>query len=453
MYEKFYHFSAEPFRLSPDHSFSYAHKGFNKARAYMTYAFMRAEGFVMITGRPGTGKTTLIGTLIAELENKTVSIANLVCTQLQADDLLKLVAYDFGIPPSIVEKGEILQRLTQQLKTWHRDGRRALLIVDEAQDLPTSAMEELRLLTNIQVDARPLLQIFLLGQPELRELVLNPQMEQLHQRIIAATHLVGLASDETENYIRHRLETVHWRGDPAISKSVYPLIHHFSEGVPRRINLICSRLLLHCAVEQRHQVTVADMRAVVQELQNENLASGSHFVESDFLVEDVFDEEILSDEHNIDNHIDLQANSCQPHLEAVPELKVVSGGGQLTPLVTSPTREKIKSKAVPPGEERAVPATAQPSTQNTPFLLKTAAPKAQNRSQPPVREAIFSEASQYSSQTSTVKSDPNTVRAAHQARHDEYTSKSTWPIMAALLVTTLVIISVIANFDIAFLLN
>ncbi|MEZ5490808.1 MAG: AAA family ATPase [Gammaproteobacteria bacterium] len=292
MYQKYYNLSAEPFRLSPEHGFAYSHKGYTKARAYMDYAFMRAEGFVMITGRPGTGKTTLIGALVDDLANTPVSIANLVCTQLQADDLLKIVAYEFGIPESVVEKGELLQRLTRQLKTWHRDGRRALLIVDEAQDLSVSAMEELRLLTNIQVESRPLLQIFLLGQPELRELILSPRLEQVHQRIIAASHMQPLEKDETEAYIRHRLEIVRWRGDPAISRAVYPLVYKFSEGIPRRINLICSRLLLHCAVEDRHQVTVADVREVVQELQSEKLASGDSFAESDFQVKDVFDEVI-----------------------------------------------------------------------------------------------------------------------------------------------------------------
>lgn len=289
MYQQFYNFSSEPFRLSPDHDFAYAHKGYTKARAYMEYAFLRAEGFVMITGRPGTGKTTLIRALLAELTNTSVSVANLVCTQLQADDLLKVVAYEFSVPTSVVEKGELLQRLTQQLKSWHRDGRRALLIVDEAQDLSTSAMEELRLLTNIQVDSRPLLQIFLLGQPELRELVLSPRMEQVHQRIIAASHLQPLHSDETEAYIRHRLDVVRWQGNPAISKAVYPLIYKFSEGVPRRINLICSRLLLHCSVEQKHQVVVADVREVIRELQDENLASGDSFADSDFQAADVFE--------------------------------------------------------------------------------------------------------------------------------------------------------------------
>ncbi len=295
MYQQFYNFSAEPFRLSPDHGFAYAHKGYTKARAYMEYAFQRAEGFVMITGQPGIGKTTLIGALVEELSSTPVRIANLVCTQLEADDLLKMVACEFGVPVSVTGKGELLQRLTQQLKSWYRDGHRALLIVDEAQDLSVSAMEELRLLTNIQVGSRPLLQIFLLGQPELRTLILSPRLEQVHQRIIAASHIKPLQSDETEAYIRHRLETVNWQGDPMISKAVYPLIYKFSEGVPRRINLICSRLLLHCAVEQKHRVGVADVREVIGELQSEHLASGDSFDESDFQVEDIFEAPIVKE--------------------------------------------------------------------------------------------------------------------------------------------------------------
>lgn len=289
MYEAFYNLSAEPFRLSPDHRFCYEHKAYTKARAYMAYAFMRAEGFVMITGRPGTGKTTLVGDLVETLAKENVRTANLVCTQLQADDLLKVVAYSFGVDAAVVEKGELLQRLDALLHQWERAGERALLIVDEAQDLSVSAMEELRLLTNIQVGGKPLLQIFLLGQPELRDLLLKPEMEQVHQRIVAASHLSALEAEEAEAYVKHRLEQVGWSGDPAISKAVYPLIHKFSEGVPRRINLICSRLFLHCGVEQRHQVGVSDLREVIGELQFENLAVGSAIADADFEVEDEFE--------------------------------------------------------------------------------------------------------------------------------------------------------------------
>ncbi|MEZ5571782.1 MAG: AAA family ATPase [Halioglobus sp.] len=282
MYEVFYNFKAEPFRLSPDHNFCFEHKGYAKARAYMAYAFKRAEGFVMITGRPGTGKTTLIGELVESLAKDKVFTANLVCTQLQADDLLKSVAYSFGIGSAKVDKAELLQRLTVLLHRWHREGRRALLIVDEAQDLSSSAMEELRLLTNIQIGGQPLLQIFLLGQPELRDLILSPEMEQVHQRIVAASHIEGLGADETEAYVMHRLAVVGWRGDPAIDRNIFPLIHKFSEGVPRRINLICSRLFLLGSVEQRHAMSIEDMRVVISELQAENLAAGKGFSQQDF---------------------------------------------------------------------------------------------------------------------------------------------------------------------------
>lgn len=286
MYDRFYRFREEPFRLSPDHHFAYAHKSYAKARAYMAYAFMRAEGFVMVTGRPGTGKTTLVGALVENLGGENVHTANLVCTQLQADDLLKLVAYEFGVPPAVVGKGELLQQLESRLRAWHRDARRALLIVDEAQDLSVSAMEELRLLTNIQVEGRPLLQIFLVGQPELRELILRPELEQVHQRIVAASHLRPLESDEVRAYVLHRLEAAGWTGEPALAEGLYPLIHRFSEGIPRRINLICSRLLLHCAVEGRRAVSLSDLRTVIGELQEENLAAGVSFTERDFQEDD-----------------------------------------------------------------------------------------------------------------------------------------------------------------------
>lgn len=282
MYEVFYNLKAEPFRLSPDHKFCYEHKGYAKARAYMAYAFKRAEGFVMITGRPGTGKTTLVGELVESMSADSVETANLVCTQLQADDLLKTVAFAFGVGSSDLDKAELLQRLTTLFQRWHHEGRRALLIVDEAQDLSISAMEELRLLTNIQIGGQPLVQIFLLGQPELRDLIMAPEMEQVHQRVIAASHLRGLEVEETENYVVHRLLTSGWNGDPAIDRHIFPLVHKFSEGVPRRINLICSRLLLLGSVEERHAIEVGDVRAVIGELQAENLAAGTWLSEADF---------------------------------------------------------------------------------------------------------------------------------------------------------------------------
>jgi type II secretory pathway predicted ATPase ExeA len=282
MYEVFYKLAAEPFRLSPDHRFCFEHKSYSKAYAYMTYAFRRAEGFVMITGRPGTGKTTLIGDLVDNLARERVNVAHLVCTQLQADDLLRSVAYSFGIESTNLSKAELLQRLTQLLNRWQKENRRALLAVDEAQDLSPAAMEELRLLTNIQQNGQPLLQVFLLGQPELRDLILAPEMEQVHQRIVAASHIEGLELDETESYVMHRLQVVRWKGDPAINRAIFPLIHKFSDGIPRRINLICSRLFLLGSVEERHSIDVRDVGVVIRELQGEGLAAGTGFSAFEF---------------------------------------------------------------------------------------------------------------------------------------------------------------------------
>jgi type II secretory pathway predicted ATPase ExeA len=312
MYDRHYGLAQEPFRLSPDHHFAYQHRGYKKARAYMAYAFLRAEGFVMVTGRPGTGKTTLVGALIEDLATERAQIATLVCSQLQADDLLSMVAHEFDVDLGITSKGQQLQHLSRRLQKWHREDRRALLIVDEAQDLSPTAMEELRLLTNIQIDGRPLLQIFLLGQPELRELVLRPEMEQVHQRIVAASHLQPLEPDETEQYIRHRLLAAGWQGNPQISKAVYPLVFKFSEGVPRRINLIFSRLMLHGAVEQLDRIGAQDVRAVIEELQAESLAAGNTFTTQDFEVQDEYDELPASAESESDRAESADDSGSQP---------------------------------------------------------------------------------------------------------------------------------------------
>ncbi|MGV6806334.1 MAG: AAA family ATPase [bacterium] len=300
MYEKYYHLKAEPFRMSPDHRFCYKHKSYAKAKAYMLYAFQRAEGFVMITGRPGTGKTTLVSDLTNKLPKDKIRLAMLVCTQLEANDLLHMVAASFGVPGDIERKSQILQKMEALLRGWYQEGKRALLIIDEAQDLKPSALEELRLLTNIQINNKPLLQIFLLGQEELRDMIQQKSMEQVHQRIVAACHLKPLDISETKSYIKHRLQRVGWQNDPAISEAVYPVVHKFSGGIPRRINMICSRLFLHGCVEDLHKIGIKDAESVMLEIKQEQLTAEEIPDDLDFSQTDIYEQPTLASVDQMD---------------------------------------------------------------------------------------------------------------------------------------------------------
>ncbi|MEZ5529306.1 MAG: XrtA-associated ATPase [Porticoccaceae bacterium] len=324
MYEQFYNLKAEPFRLSPDHRFCYKHKSYTKAKAYMQYAFQRAEGFVMITGRPGTGKTTLVSDLLESLRQDQVTVGMLVCTQLGADDLLRMVADAFGLSSNTDHKSLLLQQLTRLFINSYKAGKRALLIIDEAQDLSTHALEELRLLTNLQMNREPLLQIFLLGQEELRDMVQQSNMEQVHQRLVAACHLSSLNLEDTKSYIKHRLSQVGWANDPAISEPVYDVIHKASEGVPRRINMICSRLFLHGCVEELHQIGINDARTVLEEIEQEQLASIKMLSALDFETPDVYESfpssELSPEDKKKIVEIPLKktANSHSPELALTP---------------------------------------------------------------------------------------------------------------------------------------
>ncbi|MBK1640328.1 hypothetical protein CKO12_00205 [Chromatium okenii] len=271
MYERFYGLNADPFRLSPDHRFCFNHDNFAKAKAYIDYALHRAEGFVMITGRPGTGKTTLVHDLLERLTQQDVKVATLMSTRLGAEDLLRMTAYAFGVDAKAPNKAMVLQGLLNFLVQQYQYGKRALLIIDESQDLSIEALEELRLLTNLQQAGQPLLQIVLIGQESLRDLVRSKELEQLHQRLLAAWHLEPLSPQELIGYIQHRLIKAGWQGDPQFKPGVMQAIYQFSGGVPRMINLVTSRLLLHGFIEELHTLTPADIQFVLGELQQEDL--------------------------------------------------------------------------------------------------------------------------------------------------------------------------------------
>jgi len=271
VYKSCYKLSGQPFRLSPDYRFSFNHRTYDEAKAYLKYAAAEGEGFVVITGAPGTGKTTLIGALLSELDTGQVRVASLANEQLDPRDLVDRVNDAFGLP--VNNDVAPLPKLMRFLNQNYQEGGRAILIVDEAQSLSKRALEELRLLSNLQNYDGLLLQVFLLGQDPLLDMIRSPGMEQLQQRLIAASHLEPLKLKETVAYVEHRLRKVGWQNDPSFTEESMNLIHKFSGGVPRRINLICHRLFLRSGLEQKHHLQGEDALHVIVELHKEGLLS------------------------------------------------------------------------------------------------------------------------------------------------------------------------------------
>lgn len=265
MYESHFGLSAKPFQLNPDPDFFFGSRGHKRAMAYLEYGLHQGEGFIVITGEVGAGKTTLLRGLLRRIPADTIVPVQIVSTQVDSDDLLRLVATAFGLPAGGEDKATLLTRLQKHLEGLHADGRRALLIVDEAQNLSPRAVEELRMLSNFQVGARSLVQSFLVGQPEFREIMQRPEMRQLKQRVIASYHLGPLDAEETRHYIEHRLRHVGWLERPGFEPGAFGAIHAATEGVPRRINTLCDRLLLAAFLGEKAQITETEVETVARE--------------------------------------------------------------------------------------------------------------------------------------------------------------------------------------------
>jgi putative secretion ATPase (PEP-CTERM system associated) len=275
MYEGFYRLTAPPFRLSPDSRFFYGSKSHNKALSYLRYGLHQGEGFIVITGAIGVGKTTLVSQLFSELDRSKVIAAQIVTTNVQADDALRLIVSAFRIAPGSGDKASLLRNLEGFLVEQYRAGRRVLLVVDEAQNLPVQTIEELRMLSNFDVQGQPLFQSFLLGQPQFNTMLADPALEQLRQRVIASYSLEPMSAVDTRHYIEHRLKMADWAGDPRFADGAFAAIHEAAGGIPRRINTLCSRLLIYGALEELHvfdetavAAVVADLRAELAETSN-----------------------------------------------------------------------------------------------------------------------------------------------------------------------------------------
>jgi len=280
MYESFYKLSAKPFQLSPDPKFFFGSQGHKRAMSYLRYGLAQGEGFIVITGGVGTGKTTLVRTLFNELNKENIIAAQLVTTHLQADDTLRMVAASFGLAHEGASKASILKNLEIFLTARAREGKRVLLVVDEAQNLPVESLEELRMLSNFEAGGRSLLQSFLLGQNEFRSTMQSAGLEQMRQRIIAAYHLDPLGAEETQSYIEHRLQLVGWDNNPEISGAAHQVIFETTAGVPRRINTFCDRLLLFGYLEELTTLDESHVNEVAKELKQEAPAAKQAKVEA-----------------------------------------------------------------------------------------------------------------------------------------------------------------------------
>lgn len=267
MYETFYGFSARPFQLTPDPQFYFESVSHKKAMSYLGYGLSQGEGFIVITGEVGAGKSTLVAHLMERIDPAALTVAQVVTSALDGAEIVHVIAQAFGLAVEGHDKATALGLIERFLQDEARAGRRCLLVVDECQNLELTALEELRMLSNFQLGSHPLLQSLLLGQPEFRTtLAQHPGLEQLRQRIIASHHLEALDAGEVEHYVRHRLAHVGWGGRPGFEAGLLDALYRHTGGIPRRVNQVMNRLLLLGAIEERDMLGLRMLGDVVAEM-------------------------------------------------------------------------------------------------------------------------------------------------------------------------------------------
>ncbi len=273
MFEEYYELTGKPFQLTPDPDFYFHSATHRKALSYLGYGLAQSEGFIVITGEVGAGKSTLVAHMMANIDPSQLTVAHVVTSKLDGEEMIHVVARSFALDIAGHDKASALGAIEAFLHAEAREGRRCLLIVDESQNLSVQALEELRMLSNFQLGNHPLLQTLLLGQPEFRSTLQNSdELEQLRQRVIAAHHLEAMQTDEIEDYLLHRLKKVGWNGRPQFEDVVFAEMHKASGGIPRKVNQIANRVMLLGAIDESDVITEAMLASVVGEMQAERAA-------------------------------------------------------------------------------------------------------------------------------------------------------------------------------------
>ncbi|MDA8091245.1 MAG: XrtA-associated ATPase [Nitrospiraceae bacterium] len=268
MYLSFFGLHSKPFQLLPDPEFFFLSREHKKTLTYLSYGIRFNQGFILITGEVGIGKTTIIRKVIKELDGD-VRLAKVTNTRVSSDQLWALINDDFGLDSTGKDKIRMLKDLTNFLVGEYAAGRRCILFIDEAQNLSAGLLEEIRLISNLETDKSKLLQIVLVGQPELRQTIAQPEMRQLRQRINISCHLNALSREETEEYIFHRLESAGNREAATFDSGTMEAIYGFSNGIPRLINIICDFLFLSAFADETKDISTELVKEVIGEMERD----------------------------------------------------------------------------------------------------------------------------------------------------------------------------------------